>query len=527
MFELALAIGIYSYLILILGLIGKLFFLPVALATLGFWSLIFFVKTRKGIKVEWGSLKKIFKDKLIIFLVFILILQAIFNLIGALGPELSFDALWYHLTLAKLYVNEHRIFHIPGGLLYYSAMPRLTEMLYTTALLFRDEILAKLIHWLFGILSAMALFRLLKDYLNNKFSFLGTAISYTLLVVGWQSTTAYVDLTRTFFEILALTYFLRWLEEKGNWLLKSGLMMGLSLSTKHLGLETLVIFLILIVLFSKEKLKNFLTFSIISLTVALPWYLLAFIDTGNPFYPLFSGWFETHQIGDWQGFFSSHNPLSFLVSPWQATFHLDNLLTPIFLILLPLVLIKIWRQDKITKVTALFFFLGYVLWFLTPPPTARYLLPFLPALIFVCLKILASSKKPIQQIAISAIILTCLLNLGSRVMATQKFLPVVFGKETRDEFLSQRLNFDYGDFYDVDGFFKKNIKANDLVLIYNIHNLYYVDFPFVHQSWAKPGTFFTHILIKDGDLPEKFGDLELLYENEKTKVKLYDYGDNY
>ncbi|MBU3957021.1 hypothetical protein KKI19_01955, partial [Patescibacteria group bacterium] len=170
---------------------------------------------------------------------------------------------------------------------------------------------------------------------------------------------------------------------------------------------------------------------------------------------------------------------------------------------------------------------GYVFWFLSPPSSARYLLPFIPALIFVCMKILGSSKKAIQKIAIGAIVLACVFNLGSRAIATRKFLPVVFGKQTKDEFLSQRLNFDYGDFYDVDGFFRENIKENDLVLIYNIHNLYYVDFPFVHESWAKAGTYFTHILVKEMDLPEEFGELELLYENEKTKVKLYYYGDFY
>jgi 4-amino-4-deoxy-L-arabinose transferase-like glycosyltransferase len=392
------------------------------------------------------------------------------------------------------------------------------EMLYATSLLLRDEILAKLTHWAFGLLSAIVLFKLLKRSLDTKFSLLGTLLFYTTLVLGWQSTTAYVDLTRTFFEILALTYFLSWLEKKGSWLWKSGLMMGLSLSTKHLGLETLLIFLILIFILSKNRLKNSIQFLGTSLGIALPWYLLAYLNTNNPFYPLFSGWFETSQIGDWGELW---RPLAFLTSPWQMTFHLDNLISPIFLILLPLVLVKIWQQDKITKTIALYSFLGYLFWFLTPPSSARYLLPFIPALIFVYLKVLVSLKSSFQKIAIIAIILTCLLNLGSRAMVTKKFLPVVLGKETRGVFLSQNLNFDYGDFYDIDNYFQENIKANNLVLIYNIHNLYYVDFPFVHQSWAKPNTKFTHILIREIDLPEEYKEAKLIYKNEKTKVKLY------
>ncbi|MCJ7792780.1 MAG: glycosyltransferase family 39 protein [Candidatus Marinimicrobia bacterium] len=524
MFELALAIGLYSYLILCLGLLGRLAFYPVAIVSVLFWGFftIVNVKRKKGIKVGWGSRKKLFADKFVLFLLLILFLQAIINLIGGLGPELSFDALWYHLTLAKLYVHEQRIFYIPGGLLYYSTMPRLGEMLYSVALIFNNEILAKLIHWGFGLLSSLALFQLLRRYLNPRFGFLGIMLFYTLLVVGWQSTTAYVDLIRTFFELLALTYFLYWLENKGNWLFKSGLMMGFSLCTKHLGLETLAVFLILILFFSQKRMRDGLTFLMISLTVALPWYCLSWLNTGYPFYPLFTPWFTRGQIGEWGQFFTAHNPLLFFTSPWSTTFHLDNLLSPVFLILLPLVLAKVWKQKRIIKITALYAFLGYFFWFLTPPSSARYLLPFLLALILVSLKTLTAYRKPIQQMAIGAIVLACCLNLGARAMATKKFLPVVFGQQSKTDFLSQNLNFAYGDFYDVDGFFKENIKENDLVLISGIHNLYYVDFPFVHESWAKPSTKYNHLLIREGDLPKEFNQAKLIYENAKTQVKLYE-----
>ena len=80
----------------------------------------------------------------------------------------------------------------------------LTEMYYSAALLFSNEILAKLIHFTFGLLGLAALFGLLRRYLSLRFTFLGLLTFYTMLIVGWQSTTAYVDLARTFFEILTL-----------------------------------------------------------------------------------------------------------------------------------------------------------------------------------------------------------------------------------------------------------------------------------------------------------------------------------
>jgi hypothetical protein len=84
--------------------------------------------------------------------------------------------------------------------------------------------------------------------------------------------------------------------------------------------------------------------------------------------------------------------------------------------------------------------------------------------------------------------------------------------------LCQNLKFHFGDFYDCDGYFKKNIRPTDKVLIYDIHNLYYVNFPFDHESWAGPRENYTHILV-GGDGP--VFDLPLIYQNPLTGVKLY------
>ena len=60
----------------------------------------------------------------------LLIIQIVVNFIGALGPELGFDALWYHLTEAKLFWHTKSLTPIPGNLLYWSGFPRLMELIY-------------------------------------------------------------------------------------------------------------------------------------------------------------------------------------------------------------------------------------------------------------------------------------------------------------------------------------------------------------------------------------------------------------
>lgn len=529
MVALALSLGIYSYLILALGLLGWLYKLPVFLVSIPFLIAGFFWIRRNWHfdYLNWAKILK--KDKLGAILIGILITQVFINFLGAISPELSFDALWYHLTPPKLYVQNQQIFHIPGWLLSVSTLPRLTEMFYTVALLFSNEILAKLIHFGFGILAAVTLFNLLKRYLSLRFALLGVVTFYTMLLVGWQSTTAYVDLTRTFFEILALDLFLKWFEtKKENFLWEAAILTGLAISTKILAFGTLFTFLILI-LRRRKSFWQILKFAGLAILTVSPWLALSFIHTGNPLFPLFGGVREPSISIEGPGFsWISENIGKLPLLLWNVTIHPDDIISPVFLIFLPLVLIFIAKQKLPIKITALYCLLGA---FFAPAASNRYLLPYLPGLTLVTFAVLdfyLKQKKILEKLFLGIIIFSAILNTGSRGLATQKFLPYLLGKETKTEFLAEHLNFSFGDFYDVDGWFEENIKKEDLVLIYGIHNLYYVGFPYVHESWASPGTYFTHILVGGGeDLPERFGKRLLIYQNPKTQVKLYLFADKY
>src|SRR5690606_34153041 len=99
------------------------------------------------------------------FLIVLLIILWLINLIGVLAPEISFDALWYHLTIPKIFAQNHAITHIPGGLYYYSLMPKLVDLLYIPAVMVNSAIGAKLIHFTFGILTLIVLYKIARSYL--------------------------------------------------------------------------------------------------------------------------------------------------------------------------------------------------------------------------------------------------------------------------------------------------------------------------------------------------------------------------
>lgn len=196
MLAIAFLIGCYSYAILLLGLLHLISFYPVLLVTLAFILLsIFAVRIQVNFR-EYGYV-----------LVLLVILFAV-NLVGALGPELAFDSLWYHLTIPKLFIASHSVFFIKDNLFYYSLMPKLVEMLYVPAILLTNEIGAKLIHFSFGLLVCAAVYKLSRIYMTKSESMLCTLVFYSNLVVSWLSITAYSDLGRAFFETLSLIYLL-------------------------------------------------------------------------------------------------------------------------------------------------------------------------------------------------------------------------------------------------------------------------------------------------------------------------------
>lgn len=516
MFLIAILIGIYSYVIFFLGLLGLVYQSHIVLLTT-IYILILIYFSRKNFQrillQYFKVLKKssqIVKRRLFItFLMILLISQAVVNFIGALGPELGFDALWYHLTLPKIYLMNHSIDYISGGLFHYSTMPKITEMLYIVGLTLGSEIFAKLIHFSFGILCLIAIYKIARKFLSKDFSLLALVLFYSNLVVGWMSITAYVDLARTFFEIMALWGFLEYLEKKkSKWLIVSAVLLGLAISTKLLALGSILIFTVLVIIFTR-KITNMLIYWFFALLIPSPWFIFSFVHTGNPFYP----------------FFTTVYPIKFnlnLVNP----LNLSDPIFPLYVILLPIALFLYRKFNPIIKLISLYSFLAFFIWYITPQTGGgRFILAYIPAFSIVSIVVINNMQKlEIQKLFIGLVIFFSVFSIAYRSLANSKYIPVIVGKESKSQFLSNNLNFSYGDFYDTDGFFSKKIKSEDKVLLYGFHNLYYINFPFIDSSFVKKGDRFNYIAVQGNNFPQRFKFWNLIYYNNKTDVRLYSTG---
>ena len=467
MFVLAFLIGSYAYSIFFLGVLRLL--KPEWIILISFLHLLIilrlFIKPLfillKPIPLHLNKLNK--WAKLILFLI---VIQSSVNLVGALGPELGFDALWYHLTLPKMWLSEGYLRYYPGPVFKYSVMPMLTEMLYIPSLVFSNEIAAKLIHYSLGVLTLIVTYKLSRKFLNESYSLLSCLLLSSNLVFSWLSTTAYVDLTRTFFETLAIYYFLQ------NNIYKSAVTLGLAASAKLLALGTLPVFWILILI---SKYKKILTYSAIVFAVLLPWLIRAYIETGNPAYPFLSPLYTDNAV--------SLNPLDL----WRVFTTATDPVSPVYLISAPLTVAffldrRRSRGERLLSVYSLF---ALFVWWVTPRTGGgRFILPYLPAFsVLTSLVIFSMKDNFIKTASLFISVSLALVTVGYRSAANYKFLPVIFGYQSKIDFLASRLDFSSGNYIDTDGFLQSNFSPSDVLLVRGINNLFYLDVPFVHIDY--------------------------------------------
>jgi len=527
----ALAIGISSYVIFILGILG-LFYGIIIKAV----SIVFFIITIFYLFYSYTSMTFVKEKNILeITIIFLLIATAIVTLIGTLGPETSFDALWYHLTLPKIYLQIHKVTYIPGGLLYYSAMPQLVEMLYAAGLSLGSEIYAKFFHFLFGFLTCIITYNIARKFLNRRFALFSVLILTTNLVFVWEATTAYIDLARTFFEASSFYALIIWMERGEKKLFAySAILMGFAISTKYLAIGTLIMMLIIISVKNHEKKKNILILNTLYLILAtipvIPWLIYSYIHTGNPVFPFFS---KTYPIGLP---FYLLNPLFFINDLWKLFTHAADPVSPVYFGVLPLVVILacpeslrsfyFFKKNKniINNLQYLYLYslLSILIWYFTPRTGGgRFILPYLPVYSILASYALSHAQKKIKSLLIGFVIIISIINLAYRTIANSRYIPVILGKQTKAQFFTKNLNFSFGDFYDIDGYFSKNIKKSDKVLLIGFHNLYYVNFLFVDNSWLTGNDRYNYIAVQKGILSSSFTDWKEIYYNPITNVRLY------
>lgn len=301
--------------------------------------------------------------------------------IGALAPEVEYDALWYHLWSPKLWLEQGRPVDLVHD--YISLYPLTWELVFGAGSVLGGPVAGKLLHFICLPLLGLLVYELTRRFVPRASPWLAVAFCVTIPTVLWEATTAYVDLALAFLTGLVVYALLRYTESRRwQWLALAALNMGLALATKHLGLLVLALAaggLALRLWLADRNLIRALTPAFLlgglSLLVPLPWYMRNWLASGNPFFPDLYNLFGAFPPERWNDvaehglthfknrFGDPRTPLNLLLLPWNMTVHAARYagsLGPMFLLLLPALAVR--RRAGIASWLLAFVLIYIALW---------------------------------------------------------------------------------------------------------------------------------------------------------------------
>lgn len=526
-FALGLGFGSLSLIMFGLGIL-KLYYTWVIYSVLGVLSVFSFFEVKKVWKQK--PILPSSKTGPTMFTIFfwgMLGIAAVINLAGALVPESFYDSLVFHLAIPSLYKISHRIRYIET--IFTSQFPQNMQMLYTLSLLLGTHILAKLMHWIMGILVVLAVYVFGREYFNHRVGLVAAAIFYTIPMVAMQSRVTGVELCLTFYEFLAVFALVNWFalnrrEEpkavKDGWLIVAGVFSGLAMGVKYTAMYSFLLFAISIFLIAiivhKEKIKISFkkTFLFCAVATALfsPWLIKNTVYTNNPFHPFLSSIIKskdfylgseytpiddralTRNSRKWDEY-PTRNIKELLMFPWTLTKKgndSNSFVGPIFLYLLPLLFFL--RKESLIKFLIFLGVAWFFAWCLIAPRNLRYFISGLTLFGMIISYFLFKVEKQnrhFTKIVIFLVFLMSINNVGwSLIILTTNNDPwgVVLGRESREEYLYRdSIGFNLMPYYfPVVKYINQNLPMDAKVLFIGEARGYYCEREFVTSLAEDP-----------------------------------------
>jgi len=411
----------------------------------------------------------------------IALLAVLIAFVGGLAPEIEWDALWYHLWLPKLWLEQGR--PVDTVVDYISLYPLTWELVFSGGMIWGGPVAAKLLHFACLLLTGLLTYQLTRRFMPLASPWLAVALFVTVPTVLWEATTAYIDLALAFHTGLVIYALLRYVEwRRWQWLALAALNLGLALATKHLALFVWVLAvsgLAFWLWLQDRNLRHALAPAILlaglSLLLPLPWYMRSWFAAGNPFFPDLYNVFGAFPPERWSDItergltnFENHfgdprTPLNLLLLSWNMTVHAaryGGTLGPMFLLLLPALLLRRRAGATLWLVAIV---LAYIALWASPVSSfqMRFLVPVTPLLAVLAaeacgrLAELLRGLKWCKAIAYGGVAGLLLLNLPpftslherDRVMwdgwlthvVHEVPLGVVVGREPREDYLARKV----------------------------------------------------------------------------------------
>jgi len=400
------------------------------------------------------------------------------SLVGALAPPTAGDALCYHLTLPKVFLDQGTISYLPFQ--DNSTFPLLTEIWYMWAMAIDSPTAAGLVHWGLGILLALATVLLARPIVGRQWAWIAGGVVLLVPGINNQMGAPLNDVSLAAMTTLCLASWWKGaIEDEGRrWFLLAGLAAAAAVSTKYIAMTfALAVGATWIWAICRPTLRRILMrqrreeFSekrshigpdrrrtlllgaaiVATLTVALggSWYARAAWHRGNPVYPFLSELQQTP--GAAAGLETlpasksrlGRTPWALASAPWHLTMHPEKFggrghqLGALWLATLPGLFFtrRLRGLGTLLAIAATY----TVIWFLLRQ-NERFLFPIVPllsvALVWVWMEVRRLPRLP-RMIVIgtqATILLACVMAAGTR---HSDRLAVALGVESRQNYLAR------------------------------------------------------------------------------------------
>jgi hypothetical protein len=410
-------------------------------------------------------------------------------------------------------------------------------MLYTLALLLGTPVLAQLMHWLVGLLFALAVVELATPLVGRSYGQWAAIVALLVPGVTNQMTAPLNDLTVALFCTLMLCAWVRWQATFAwRWLVLAGLWGGFGIGAKLVaaGVVGMVALSTLVVSLRRQPAHTNPTrqrgdiggprwrvglvsagaFLAIVCLIGGIWYARSWYYWGNPIYPYFNSFFglESHTRSL---LITTKNPVTL---PWLATMHPESFggrgvqFGAVFLALLPGLMLVKWHPHLRTLMGIAAGFAA--LWFAVRQEL-RFLLPIVGVLSVAVVAVVRGLRARYLTAHRACIAcLACLLSFQTLIVLkrARPSLAVAWGFESRESFLER-----HEPSYKVARFANAKLPRGSRLISQDYRGLYFeVDFvreAALHRYWPydeRGGDLvgslvafgFTHVLLVAAHNPD-------------------------
>ena len=312
-------------------------------------------------------------------------------LINCLSPVTANDALVYHLNLPKVYCAQGGFASMPANV--YANMPHYGEVLFSVLYSVAGETGVTLFYFAMLVAAAAAVGGLVMRTAPRVFGILaGGALLVQPLVLDHR-VVGNIDMLMAFTYIAAIGVVLDGAWKEGRWrtIAAVSVLAGFMMGVKYTGVAPALSLLVLVLLLRHRALRarHLAAGFLIAVVILAPWLVRQAVNTGNPVYPVLEGRFDganwdsiqSEQLRNWQsGMGMGRGPARYLALPFNVSVrgrpglnyvHFDGTISPVFLVLFPLVFIRPRRETMALALMAA----GLGLFWAFTSQQLRFLLP--------------------------------------------------------------------------------------------------------------------------------------------------------